>query len=41
MNDDKTLNELEAGLIPLPEIDLSMSEEEPDATEQVVDAMNK
>ncbi|MEQ4551709.1 hypothetical protein ABNZ43_10940 [Weissella sp. GP1] len=41
MNDDKNLNELEKQLVPSPVIDLSEPDEEADATEQVVDAMNK
>ena len=41
MDDYKKLDELQKQLVPTPQVDLSMSEEEPDATEQVVDAMNK
>lgn len=41
MNDDKKLDVLEKKRVPTPKIYLSMSEEEPGATEQVVDAMNK
>lgn len=40
-DDDKKLDELEAQLVPSPEIGLSESTEEPDVAEQIVEAMDK
>ncbi|AWF96830.1 hypothetical protein B6254_2486 (plasmid) [Weissella cibaria] len=40
-DDDKKLDELETELVPTPDIDLSVTAEEPDVTKQVVEAMDK
>lgn len=40
-DDEKKLDELEAQLVPSPEIDLSVSEDEADATEEIAKAMDK
>ncbi len=41
MNDDKNLDALEVGLVPSPEIDLSVSENDSDLTEEIAKAMDK
>lgn len=41
MNDDNSLDAIEAGLVPSPEIDLSEPTEETDVTEEVAKAMDK
>lgn len=43
MNDDadKKLDELETQLVPTPDIDLSVTAEEPDVAESVAKAMDK
>lgn len=43
MNDDadKKLDELETQLVPTPNIDLSVSADDPDVTEEVAKAMDK
>ncbi|WP_277948631.1 hypothetical protein [Weissella cibaria] len=41
MNDDKKLDALEVGLVPSPEIDLSVSENDSDLTEEIAKAMDK